>query len=324
MYSPYIRKTVIILCILSSSVFGYEPQIGHLPISQIALSEYALCDQQNPTIFKQQIKLRMLQGNKAMDHGTWSFSAKDEDLAYGLLTFHYISRITNWHFYHPDSNIKSRHGKFEMSHVRLWNWAKQGLNRASSNTDKALFLGALVHLTEDISVPAHTIPVFHGPATVKYLDTSGYLSQAIKGDSITTIIKDPIDYIPLDKAAISQYFSVNRQQICKQISSTNHLTVDQIRHQLALKTHLAIEQNIAKCPNVRWSAFWPRNIDNHYFGQYHFGMIFGQSGKLIQDTGNYCQFDVNDSRYKTFVNDRHIDAIIADMQLFEWFKSNFL
>ena len=317
---------------------GYVPETGHIPLTKFSLTLYQQClvakGQVSP--FDISITDRIVQGNIAMDHGTASFNSDDNNLAYALLTFHPISRVTNWHFFTLEDNNhnpNSRINQFEMSHKRLWQWANLGFTQAELPKDKALFVGALIHLTEDISVPAHTVPVYHGPSLIgsfsafKPLVDYGEQQAKVENGWGIKLIGDQIDKMQVNQNQLQQRLT-SQPNIC---SSLNHVkTPEQIRYQLAVKTKQALNQPIKNCDNHMWSAFWPKTDNTsdakalNYFGKYQTEPLFNHSGNLKNQQGEICRFSDNDPRYQQFVNDRHLDAIRANLQLLHWFYSQLI
>ena len=134
----FTTKLLLLLTMLAQSqvIMAYHPETGHEPLTKLSIKKYNSCYKYNDKLkpITPELEKRIIQGNIAMDNGSGSLSNHDNNLPYALLTFHYISRITNWHFYHPDKEHIARQNKFQLSHKRLWNWAKLGLEQASKQT----------------------------------------------------------------------------------------------------------------------------------------------------------------------------------------------
>lgn len=339
----HIRKLASQLFILTTTLSsfatnGYVPETGHIPLTTISLTLYQQCLASNRQLspFDTTITDRIIQGNVAMDHGTASFSSNDNNLPYALLTFHPISRVTNWHFFTLEdnkANPNSRIEQFEMSHKRLWQWAKAGFGQAKQPKDQALFIGALIHLIEDVSVPAHTVPVYHGPSLIglftafKPLVDYGEQQAKIESGWGIKLISDQIDKIKVNQNQLQQRLTA-KPSIC--LSLNQVMTPEQIRYQLANKTKQALNQPIKNCNNHQWSTFWPKTDNTEeskalkYFGKYQTEPLFNYSGNLKNPQGEICSFIDKDPRYQQFVSERHIDAIEANIQLLHWFSSHLI
>jgi hypothetical protein len=75
-----------------------------------------------------------------------------------------VTRLANWHFYDTYKTLKQGPVVYEsLDHIfRIRNERFfQGLTSMSS-TEKSHSLGRVLHYIQDMSVPAHVVPVFHG------------------------------------------------------------------------------------------------------------------------------------------------------------------
>jgi hypothetical protein len=317
--------------LFSINSHGYIPESGHSPITRLAMQGYQSCT--NSTLYSNdKTQQRLLQGNVAMDHGTGSFNEIDERLPQALALFHVVERVTNWHFYNPQKSMYSRQKRVEMSHDRLWAKALVGFEVNNEHYDKWLFLGALLHLTEDLSVPAHVVPVYHGPTVLvnwlgEFENLTNYMRHSgnVDGFWLTEKISDPIDAMPPDINRLTKQLP----RFCKALKKV--MTPEQIRQQLTAKTLQLINQAIKKCGGLSWQLFWREALQNqplpaqNYFGQYNINAgfpLFGQSGSISDDKGKIgCSiedFNSDDSRYEDFIFELHQLAIIADMNLLLW------
>lgn len=157
-----------ILCLwLAGNAHAYSVETGHAPLTEAALKAYAICFPKDTTFHgdaSNKNRLHMQLGNIAMDTGSNKLPIKYADNPQVHMLFDYAIRATNWHFYNPNKTEKkiTRRGAIEQSQKRLWQRAKRGFETMSEAEDKALFLGALVHFVEDVTVPAHVVPVYPG------------------------------------------------------------------------------------------------------------------------------------------------------------------
>ena len=94
------------------------------------------------------------------------------------------ARIFNWHFYSPDKEEEKKYWLVNRSMVGLVRAIERQIS-TSRRFDSRLAGGAL-HFIEDVTVPAHVAPVFHGPLPPLIL-------SGPTGRYYPAIIHDPVD-----------------------------------------------------------------------------------------------------------------------------------
>ena len=323
------------------NAYAYVPETGHAPLTQLAVQGYQQCFD-NHTLATPNVLNRLLQGNMAMDHGTGSFSDEDEAIPGAITLFHLITRITNWHFYRPQEQRPqeqrlSKQKNVEMSHKRLWKMAVDGFAKATTPHDKWLFLGALLHLNEALSVPAHVVPVYHGPTTL--VDRLGEFesitrypqdSNITSGFWLTEKITDQIDQMRVDKTRLSGAIKQQLPAYCQALTTQPLATPNSIKNNLAKQTLAFIDQPIPHCKGVKWSRFWddvpeqssPPLPSQRYFKLYNSEKgfaLFGLAGVVSDKNGKAgCTLKDNDKRYLDFVFQLHLAAVKADVALLYW------
>lgn len=328
------------LAFVTNNANAYIPKTGHEPITRLALQGYQYCFNDN-TFDLPASQKRLLQGNSALDHGTESFSDQDEKIPGAVTLFHLVTRVTNWHFYNPQKTAFSKQKNVEKSHKRLWAMALDGLEKVDNKHDKLLFLGAILHLLEDVSVPAHVMPVYHGPTTlVDWLGDFEKLTQymreasqpeAISGFFVSEKILDQIDNKPLDHPRLLDVINNKFKPFCDGLKTQPTANPNQIRAQLADTVLSLIRQPVPQCAGAKWSRFWSATVPSKtiestpYFNRYNTEQgfpLFGQSGQITDDNGQVgCAIKAGDARYLDFVFRLHLEAIKADIKLLYWAKS---
>lgn len=317
-----------LLTLLTSNACAYKPDV-HEPLLNTALSVYNQCFP-GDTIYDKDKEAAsiVLEGDIAMDKGLkfdlfHFFSLKGEKV------FSLSKRPLNWHFYNPYKEKLSRVGLVEQSHSRLFNDLISGLESNTKKHYKLLFIGGLIHLIEDLSVPAHVVPVYHGPTIIKAfgpkrLEPLVSYMQEYK-DEYKNMIEDAIDSIRPDTLRLGNELMHNNL-ICNDIE-INDETLEQIRFQTALNTLNLLKEEIPECPNVTWQEFWIAPESDEYFGRYNIkndNPLFGEAGLMKAENGFTCKFEKNDSRYKNFVFTLHLNAVNADLKLLNWSNKNIL
>jgi len=314
---------------LTSNTYAYKPDAVHEPLLNTALTIYNECFP-GDTMYSidEDAKDRVIAGDRAMDEGL-NFNIFDMFSLRGEKIFSKTKRPFNWHFYNPNKQKQSHVGLVEQSHINLFEGLKAGLKSNDKNYNKLLFIGGLIHLIEDLSVPAHVVPVYHGPTIIKLIGKNRLkplvtYMQEYK-DEYKLMIDDKIDSMPVDTKSILDKL-LHDNLLCNDID-TNTETLEEIRLNTANKTLSILKKEIPSCPNVTWQEFWIQPKSDEYFGRYNIknnNPLFGEAGLMRAQNGSTCQFEENDSRYKDFVYSLHLNAVDADLKLLNWSTKNIL
>ena len=306
-----LKKLLIMLLVTlhCAQASAYVPDAAHDVLMQFALEQHLNCqpDSQLATASMQQ---RALLGNTAMDKGLpWLLHQGMPNTK----PFRLSQRIINWHFLNPLRQQYAKVGLIDQSMQRLWQQLHMALAQAETPMQRSLFLGGLAHLLEDVTVPAHVVPVYHGPSMAEWLGPIQLdgIADYLEGQ---VMIHDAIDYWPVDLASLQ---ALTWPCVSEQVDS---ITV--LRDLTALHTLAMLNEPIAQC-NVTWQVFWQAAKNESYFGRYlhrQGEVVFGKAVQLYQG-GYTCELEFNDWRYHHFVAKLHQHAIRADMQLLHWFET---
>ncbi len=317
----------ICLMIVCQIAFAYEPEKAHKILTSQALDVYQQCYPDDISYAEEITRKRILQGNIAMDKGLEAgfierMRLKEEE------TLFLIKRINNWHFYNKERSHLSKVGLDEQSMTELWQGAHRGLSYNEDVFDKSLFVGALMHLMEDMTVPAHIVPVYHGPVAIKvlgpfqlsplvnYMLEEGEISYLI-GDMGPRMIKDAIDSIMPEQQRLQR--SLAAEGFCNELEELPDNPYELRDHQASYTLRQLYEQ-IPGCDSFIWHTYWLKPKENQYFGRYNIEQnqpLFGQPGRLISGL-SLCEFREDDQRFKDFVFQLHLAAIQADVVLLRW------
>ena len=319
----------------TQGVYALLPETGHLPLTQLAFDDYQRCfpEQYISPLFID----RMLRANRSMDEGTQYLSKAEKKIKGAKKYFSVLNRIDDWHFYNPHkvSDELTVQGLVHKSMDRLWARGLSLFHSTKKSEDKALFLGALMHLLEDTSVPAHVMPVYHGPVAVKYMGHFekyvDYMVAAglVEGRGLKMMIKDAIDAQVIVPATL-QKTSLN----CNQIKAGALKTPDVLRYDMALYTLAKIKEVIPHCrdkdKNIQWQVFWNKPLKDQdgklmksdYFSAYNTQAgfpLFGKKGIIMDDEGNhYCAMNDNDERYLAFMEALQQEIRLQNIHLLRW------
>jgi len=310
------------------SASAYDVDAGHVPLASFSLELYNKCLPASTAFRESDAQLRLVQGNRGMDTGKadmlrhLDLSARERAQLNGASVFNLTRRIGNWHFYNPDRTDLSRVGLVEQSHKRLWQDLKDGIS-SNAGQNALLFLGGLIHLVEDVSVPAHAIPVYHGPTEIAGLGPEHfrplvtYMSKA--GKTHQGGIKDPIDWISPDSKWLAENLAPTAE-LCSAVGSGAE-TPEAIRDDLARAIYALLQMQIPGCDGVKWGDLWVLPAGKEYFGCYNIGNaqpMFGDQGVVHAQNGNTCEMRDHDERYADFVRELHREAIKADLKMLRW------
>jgi hypothetical protein len=335
LYLPFVGTLRLLEMLIAAAAFmmpvpayAYDVDTGHVSLTSFSLELYNKCFPASTAFRDPDAQKRLIQGNRGMDTGKGdmlrhlNLSARERAQLNGTSVFNLTKRIGNWHFYNPDRTDLSRVGLVEQSQKRLWQDLKDGI---SSNGEKnaLLFLGGLMHLVEDVSVPAHAIPVYHGPTEIAALGPEHfkplvtYMRKA--GNAPRGMIKDPIDWISPDSKWLAENLTP-AAELCSAVGSGAE-TPDVIRDGLAHAIYALLQVQIPGCNGVKWGDFWILPAGQEYFGLYAIGNaqpMFGDQGVVRSQNGSICEMRDHDKRYDDVVRELHRAAIKADMKMLRW------
>lgn len=335
---------IIALILLSQQTLAYSPEVAHTPLTTLSFFAYAKCTGDTTTYkFKDHDPSNrqrlIVSGNRAMDLGINVLDDKYKESNTVKKLFPKKLRIFNWHFYNPRNNdIRiTKRGFVKQSQRILWTRAKDSFKKMMMSDEKYLYLGAIIHLLEDTGVPAHVVPVYHGPKLgllrlpiADFKSLTDYLKKSKRYKKHSTLIKDAVDYMQPDnerlKTKIKEEFSP-LNDFCKALVKEK-TSPDAIRDKLANSTLDSLKKPIDQCGNVTWNVFWNNDIrdrKNKYFKGYNINVPeFNEKGLIKQsNVEGSCEMKKNDNRYINFAFKRHIETIKADVRLLNWAKNIF-
>lgn len=314
--------------LISFPSHAYDVDAGHVPLTSLSIGLYNTCFPSNVTYQSTDARKRLIQGNRGMDKGKWDMyrhlqlSRAEKKGLTGVSVFRLAHRVKNWHFYNPDRADLSRKDTVEQSFIRLWQELREGFS-SNSGMSRLLFLGGLIHLVEDVSVPAHSIPVYHGPSAIPALEQE-YLKSLVrymrKARRVRNgQIKDPIDWIGPDENRLAEIL-LPGPEFCAAVENSRE-SPEEIRDRLFRTVQELLQTPIPGCVDAAWSDFWTMPEGRDYFGRYNIAdgrPMFGEAGTVHSMGGAACTMKELDVRYSEFVLELHRAAIIADLELLRW------
>ncbi|WP_163931690.1 alpha/beta fold hydrolase [Paraferrimonas sp. SM1919] len=184
-----------------------------------------------------------------------------------------------WHFPKPITPEQTKpktigHSLYgKMVHSTTFNQWYSYLNfaalRVGTIEEKATFLGAGLHYLQDLTVPAHAIPIFHPKGLVDF-DNFDYQQLPV--------ISQAIDCDELTKATTANKLLVENQ----------NFTLEQIKQPIC--------SNEAELCQLTWQVIWPTAVSK-VTGFGHYPCNRDQFGEISLNCPENLQIDVNPEYY---------------------------
>ncbi|MDQ6969953.1 MAG: hypothetical protein Q9M16_05545 [Mariprofundus sp.] len=194
-----------------------------------------------------------------------------------------LSRLWNWHFYdaaladadHPQVSIKRNWLQMNRSLHRTFVEKTILASQRRQLADEQFFVlsGEVLHFVQDMGVPAHVVPIYHG-----------------------TFKRDDFDYYVFSGLSGSDLSEQDLKNKCKTLV-TSRQTPEQILNKLAQNTRQAIAKNIAGDTGKQWTMFWdlsPQAKDECRDGFYSYGQcgnVFDQAKHQMSRLPQVCRIE---------------------------------
>ena len=204
-----------------------------------------------------------------------------------------LRRMFQWRYYDRSQKQRTLLGLIETRLHRHYNENVRELERADSLSKRYSTLGTLVHHLQQVTVPAHVVPIF-------YLRVWPLASG------------DRLDEYPLDLPALEAAVGT----LCEPLFATDSNDLKALLTSTAEATRAAIRAPIPGMP-ASWTEFWQSDGDPGDFGDY------GSAGNNFGDAARFrcgprrrahCHLVDNDPIYAEFALQRHLDAVLATMR----------
>ncbi|MGI9282370.1 MAG: hypothetical protein ACR2PX_22455 [Endozoicomonas sp.] len=306
----------LVIIHVSPNLYGYEPY-QHQLISNSSINLYNKCQKTLESV-----------GTISSDESEQIINANSgEDTSISKAPY----RIFNWHFY--NSSKESGQEYFPI------NRSMTGLLHSIENTLKASYefdpvaTGSGLHFIEDVTVPAHVMPVFHGP-----------LAPLIMGGAVGRydfgLIHDEIDKWEIDVEELESFTDTLSESInnCERLfrAEINIISVSgkttEIEYDInespllyfvdhtSKQTEISYKKLIPGC-DISWEWFWNFDYGHDYFNGYRsewdesMPVSFGDERQISDD----CTMTNNN--YNSFVFQRHLQAIVSGAAFIAHLKS---
>lgn len=261
-----VRIIALVLLFGALSLSGFKAK-GHRTLTEAAVSLYQRCHEGlglDPLAV--QVGRRLASGSKSEDRPT-------------------PTRWRHWHFYdrrHPDGEVLGRRGSSKRLHHFHTRFASLEASVRPHDEGKAgKDLGRLLHYIQDVTLPAHVVPVLHGPVLFGF-------------------DKDLLDPWPIRLDALSP--AVTCQGMADAMAPTFRALLDST----AAATYRDLDHLIPGT-DVPWRRFWIDPPPKERWGTYD-KPPFGE--RVEADDGSVV-LEKDDPRYDAFVLNAHRRAVEA-------------
>ena len=217
------------------------------------------------------------------------------------------SRLANWHFYNTYGNLRQGPALFE-SLDHIFKKRHKQLKKLDTKSGQENHKGRILHYIQDMFVPAHVVPVFHG----KPFDKTDEFDHFLLTEEEKAEVLSQINCADLDKEAKSLAKTKNQFE-------RNKYLLDHSAQQTLTKIKSPIADS-----TIPWSYFWREPISKKFdpcdlngvlialgiqskrFGTYHGS--FGEDRELIW---NGQRYEIEELIYKQFFGEQFASAVKA-------------
>jgi len=277
LHSPLILLSGIICALTwSADSWGYEAQL-HQQLTFIAARQYNRCAQDNPQL----ARLSALDTRYIVKANVAQADAN------------IFVRMFRWNYYNrKDQSNRSTLGMIETRfHERFEGLAEELLDADESHRHLRN-LGRIVNYLQDVTAPAHVVPVYTG----RWWRFS---------------LSDRFNRFPIDAPRVEQLVAAQ----CHVLDDAGS-NFTGILKATADTTLAAVQSQIYDFPTT-WEAYWKLARDAEDFGEYgRAGNQFGNRTEFRCGDGQRCLLLENDPLYQDFATQQHVAAVLASMRSF--------
>ena len=256
------------------SAHAYEGPI-HQQLTFIAVRHYNNCiDRDDARLSALQARYMVKANVEQADGGFWR----------GLF---------RWNFYNrDDQEPRSLLWVVETRLHQVFEQLVANLDRSESLADRYSNLGRVLNHLQDMTSPAHVVPVF--------------MSRWWRLN-----VGDRFDEFPIDEAALNRQLGADCIQVRGIIQDTRDTGYDALLRLTAETTFNAVKENIEGLP-FTWEVFWKPDERPGSFGEYGVaGNNFGRETefKCTSARRPRCVLLNRDPLYLDFARERHLNAV---------------
>ncbi len=276
----YLWTTLAVAFLISSGLphtaLAYDAQL-HQQLTFIAARQYNRCAQFHPEL----TRLSALDTRYIVKANVAQADAN------------VFVRMFRWNYYNrKDQSNRGTFGIIETRFHERFNELAEKLTQARDPHRNLRNLGRIVNYVQDVTSPAHVVPVYTG----RWWRFS---------------LSDRFDRFPVDTARVEQLVADS----CARVISppADYATV---LKEAASNTLSAVQSPIYDFPTT-WEAYWKLAEEADDFGEYgRAGNQFGNRTEFRCGDRQRCLLLQNDPLYREFAEQRHVTAVLASMLAF--------
>jgi hypothetical protein len=265
--------------LLSGTSAAYDPPL-HQQFTFIAAKQLNRClaDSSLPRLTPLQVRY-IAKSDVAQAQGSW---------------------IPQLHWGYYDRSAQGQRKLLWLIDTRLHDHFRQlesEMSGAREMSDQYSDLGYVVNYLQNMTSPAHVVPVFF----TRWWRFS---------------LSDRFDGYPIDVEALDRALGATD---CATLLESPDQPVEEVLRDTASATLLAVQRRIDSLPTT-WQAFWKLADDPEQFGEY--GRAGNNFGRRVEFKcgETKCLLLDKDPLYDAFALERHVDAVNATMRAMLWMQ----
>ncbi len=307
---PVRAAAIAALCFITAggvSAYSTMPSGGHVVLTNTAVDLFNLCIEQGfggrAYRLESEDRLTIVKANL------------DEDRTRPL------RRVLNWHFYHPERESRQRFFLFiNRSFLSLFERIESRMDQKETSRREALKnIGRAIHFFEDLTVPAHSVPVFHGAGVRDPFEVSPLSGTPASTELMARIA--PHLKLVCSRLSTLRPYGPSENGLPGAALEEGSLSLRRILDSTRSFTLARLDVRICDQPGeaqVTWHYFWIPPKAHDFFGAYRSGAAFGEV-KAIEENGSRCE--ITEAKYREFATELHLEAVFADVRALYLFSN---
>jgi hypothetical protein len=290
--------TLAVGLLLPRATCAYDPRQGHKQLAEAAIEGFNLCITAD---------VDHVYSLPVFEIGKYAATIVEADVAEDEKNL--LRRALNWHFY--STSGPQIHFLTDRSLDRVFSGIEDKLKADGIAPSGAYKLvGRAMHFLEDVTVPAHVVPVYHGPGFPRS-------------------IKDPVDTYRVQGLVPGQILAREVAGAlpgkCKELAAAPGPGAPQFAPAGPLRSILDLTAEETRthrlagalCESgglrLKWRRFWTFPASEKFFGRYADDTpVFGAPGVIRGSHGSSCKLTWVE--YDAFVLAGHKQAVLADIR----------
>jgi hypothetical protein len=298
-----IRAALALLCLaLPRSGSAYDPRPGHERLAQTAIEGFNLC------VAADTLREYSLASYALRDYAALIIEADVAEDEQNL-----VRRALNWHFHGVESSREI--GLVDESLNRVFAEIEAEIAVESIQAvDAYELVGRAMHFLEDMTVPSHVVPVYHGPGFPRSIVDTVDIHR-VQGMAPGRLLwAELAKVLPESCEQLASALGDSRKSEAELISL--RVILDQTA-EATRRGRLASPICKSADPELVWRRFWVQPKAGSFFGSYADDTPeFGHPGAVVSASGASCT--LTHVEYDRFVLEGHRQAVLADIRALFW------